>query len=199
MKRNHACNAVQRSISEHQTGAAYAIAIGGFLSRLKNNPDASVRRRPVGKQSGGAKSAGGVHVMAACMHHLFVFRTIGNIVAFLNRQRIHVRPYRDGLCSFANINDHACLSDTGFWRQTEALQFLCNVCSCSCFLEAELRVGVDMAAVADDLRLDQAGALEELSWRGLNHCAHAFSLKNVMCSPISGAQAGGTGKVFYNA
>ena len=90
----------------------------------------------------------GVTVMAAGVHHAVVARAMGEFVLFVDRKCIHVGAQADGAGAGAGLEpaDHAGRGEAAMHLDAVGLEFTRHDVRGAGLLEAELGVGVDVAA-----------------------------------------------------
>ena len=102
----------------HQAVLDHGLAAGAaLLGRLEDHHRGAVEVAGLGEVARGAEQHGGVAVVAAGVHLAGHRRFVGDVVGFLDRQRVHVGAQPDhpaaGTLAAADHADHAGAADPG--------------------------------------------------------------------------------------
>lgn len=86
------------------------------------------------------EQAGGVDIVAACMHDSVYLRTVGHFIFLMDRERIEVGTEGDGLPRFtaAEGSDHAAFPDFSLHFKSERLQEGGDLLRCIDLVEGKL-------------------------------------------------------------
>jgi hypothetical protein len=134
--------AFQHPFFDHQPRAAL-ILLGGLEDEM--NRAGEIAR--LGEVSGGAEQHGGVAVMAAGVHAPLMLRSVGEVVALIDRQRVHVGTQCDRPAAWEGAFERA--DDPGLRYaaldcDTEGLEELGHLVRSAAFLERGLGMGVQI-------------------------------------------------------
>ena len=112
---------------------------------------------------GDAEQGGGVDVVAAGVHQAGMRAGERQAAGFLDRQRVHVGADRQHRAGPAALDqpDHAGLADLRLVRDAEPGQLAGDDAGGADFLEAELRMRVDVPADLDQLLFDPLGEVAD--------------------------------------
>ena len=109
----------------------------------------------------------GMAVMTAGMHLARHGRLVGEVVCFLDRQRVHVGAQPDDACALAcrapaNDADHSGAADPGHHLiAAEAAQLFGNCARSAMHVVEELRVGVQVAPPGGDVAVEISNAVDD--------------------------------------
>ena len=90
--------ALEQAIIDH--GLATTLML---FCRLKNKMHHAVEVTRLGQVLRRTQQHGGVAIMPASMHASGMLRAVGKVVAFFDRQRIHIGPQADGMASLLAV------------------------------------------------------------------------------------------------
>ncbi len=149
---------LEQPLLHHHAAAALAL-LGG----LEDEVDGALEVAGLRQVLRGAQQHGGVAVMAAGMHLAVVGGAMGERVALLDRQRIHVGAEADaaGRVAAPDGADDAGLGEAAMHLAAELLELGGDEVGRAALLESELGMGVDVAAEARQFRLKLEDAGDE--------------------------------------
>ncbi len=151
--------AVHDAVGNHGLHAADTL-----LGRLEHQLDgARELRRELLENRGNTDQRRCVDIVAAGMHQAGLGAGERQAGPLLDRQRVHVgtdSQHRAGATALDQANDTG-LADAGLVGDAKSREFACNDPGGTYFLEAEFRVGVDVAADFDQCRLDPLGGVAD--------------------------------------
>ena len=129
-----------------------ACTAAALFSRLEDQIDRAVEVALARQVLGRRQQHGGVAVVAAGVHLAGVLAGVGEPVAFCHRQRVHVRAQAHGAIRSAVLDDahHARRAQAAVHRDAPVGQRLRDQVAGALLLEAQLWVGVDVAAQRGD-------------------------------------------------
>ena len=135
--------ALEEAVLDHRPAAAQP-----FLGRLKDEVHGAVECPRLGEVARRAQQHGGMPVMAAGMHAAIVARAVGKAVGLLDWQRVHIGAQADAArrAAAAQDADDAGAADAAMHHAAEPRQPLGHQIRGAPLLEAELGMGVDVAA-----------------------------------------------------
>ncbi len=152
-----------------------------FLGRLEHQLHRAGKLwRQLLQHRGDAEQRGGVDVVAAGMHQAGLRAGERQAGLLLDRQRVHVGADRQHRARAAALDqaDDAGLADAGLVGDAETGQFARDHAGGADLLEAELGVGVDIAADLDQPGFDALGGVADRGGRivgeALGHDGAAF-------------------------
>lgn len=152
--------ALEQPVGEHGVGTAAA-----FLGRLEDQVDGAAEIPVLGEIAGGREQHGGVAVMAAGMHAAGELRGMRQLGQLLQRKTVHVGAQADGALARLIAADHADdagLADILGDLDAPFAQLVGDELGRAMFLEAELGMGVDVAADRRELGVVRAEPVVEL-------------------------------------
>ena len=135
-----------------------------FLGRLEHQLHrAGKLRRQVLQHRGDAEQRGGVDVVAAGVHQAGLRAGERQAGLLLDRQRVHVGAdgeHRAGAAALDQADDPGA-ADAGLVADAETGEFARDDAGGADLLEAEFRMGVDVAADLDQRRFDAPGGVAD--------------------------------------
>jgi hypothetical protein len=139
---------LEQPVVDHRLRAAEPL-----LGRLEHEVDGAVEVARGGQHLGSAQQHRGVTIVAARMHASGVAGAMLEGVGLLDRQRVHVGAQADraGRTAVAQHADHPGAADAAMHLDAEGLEALRDQPGRAALGEAELRMGVDVAAPGGEL------------------------------------------------
>src|SRR5262249_36773690 len=133
-----------------------------LLARLEYEVDGAVELARFGQILGGAEQHCGVSIVTAGMHDACPTALIGGTRPLVDRQSIHIGAQSDRARAIAAAEhaNHACSIDETMHLYAPGHEEARNDIGRAVRLQAELGMGVDIAADAGELRVMRAQALE---------------------------------------
>ena len=145
-----------------------------LLGGLEDEVDRAGEVARLGEVAGGAEQHGGMAVMAAGVHPARLRRGVGQTRRLRDRQRVHVRAQADRAAAGSRPEhaDHAGRGDAGVdLVEAEAAQLLGDQRRGAGLLEAELRMGMEVAAPGRHLVVKVADPVDD------RHRGHSCKLE----------------------
>ena len=149
--------AFEQAVLQHRQRAADA-----FLGRLEDEVDGAVEVARLREVLRRAQQHRGVAVMTAGVHPAGVLAGVRQVGGLQDRQRVHVgaQAHRGFAIAVAQHADHAGLADAAMHLDAPFLQLVGHQLRRAVFLQAKLRMGVDIAADGDKLVLIEPRAID---------------------------------------
>ena len=144
----------------------FARAAAAFLGWLEDEVDRAVEVAVARQVLRGGEQHGRVAVVTAGVHPAGVLARVGEAVVLGHRQRIDVGAQADGprRVAVADDADHAGLAEAAVHRDAPALERPGDQVRGALFLEAQFRVGMDVASHRGDRGGVRQNRLDEMHW-----------------------------------